>query len=833
MNANLKNSLQTWLLPIVILLAFNYAYLYPALQGKILAQDDIMLGKAKGKEIKDYRKTHDDEPLWTNAMFSGMPTFQISTLYPNNWVSQLHKITVYIGGKGSSTYLIALLMIGMFVALRGLGVNHWLSTIGGFAYGYSAFFIISYAAGHNAKVLTAAYIPLVVLSVLLVLRNKVLLGAALSALFIGLIIRSNHMQITYYTLFLLGSIWVVYLIKAVKDKTLPQLGKQTAMLVIAGIIAIGPNIGNLWSTYAYTQETMRGGSSELTAKTESKGGLDFDYAMMWSYGILETGNLFIPNLMGGGAKVNYEGTDTYNFFVDAFSRQGVGKKKAEEYANAYTGRGMYWGDQSMVNGGYYIGAVFIFLFVFALISIKGPMRQWVVAALIIALIMAWGKNFAAVNKVFFDYLPLFNKFRVPSMALVVVLFLIPFMGMFGLQQFLKDAATNKAQVKKNLLLALYITGGFALVVALLGPSLFGMDGLNDDALKQNGYDLDMLMDDRGALMRGSAFRSLIFVGLAFGLMWFHISGRVKTSLLIGGIALFGVIDLIGYDWEQLNKDSFLTQRQYDANFAPTNADALILKDQDLFYRVFNTTVNPASDSYTSYYHHSVGGYHGAKLIRYQDLIENQMSTGNLAIFNMLNAKWFIVGDDQGNKQAQPNMTACGNAWFISEIKWAANADEEMAALSNSQGTIDKFNPLTTVIIDQRYKDYVGNYKPNPGTSSQVTLTSYDPKHMVYEAQVEGKQQLAVFSEIYYEGWDNDWKAYIDGEPVKHIRVNYLLRGLMIPGGKHTVEFKFEPKTYYVGEKINLAGSILLFGFVGIAGFMAWRRKDEESEAVDE
>ncbi len=359
-----QKHLKLWILPVIALLVVNYIYFFPVLTGKVITQDDIIMGIAKGKEIVDYRAANNDEPLWTNSMFSGMPAFQISTEYPNNWLTQVQKVIVVLGGKTSSIYIIAALMIGFYFLLLSFNVNPWLAVVGSIAFGFSAFFIISFAAGHNSKVRTAAYMAPLIMGVLLVYRNKLLAGFALTALFLGLSIKSGHFQITFYTGIIVLSIMGAYKIEAWRTKTFGTYLKQSAVLGVAAILAIGPNIGNLWSTYAYTQETMRGGSSELVANEESKGGLDFDYAMMWSYGVGESFNLMVPNLMGGGAKQSYEGTETHDFLKRTFQGQGMSAKKAEETANQYSGSFMYWGNQSLVNGGYYVGAIVFFLFVF-------------------------------------------------------------------------------------------------------------------------------------------------------------------------------------------------------------------------------------------------------------------------------------------------------------------------------------------------------------------------------------------------------------------------------------------------------------------------------------
>lgn len=808
--------LKNYLIPVIALIVVNFIYFYPVLQGEKIAQDDIMLGRAKGKEIRDYRTETGDEPLWTQAMFSGMPTFQISTLYPDNIFEHLSRALTYLG-KPSSIYIIALLMIGFYILLLTMKVDPWLSFAGAIAFGFSAFFIISLAAGHNAKVRAAAYIPMVVAGVLMTYRGKKLLGFALTALFMGLAIAANHFQITYYLGFIILSIIVAQLVLAIRERTIPEFMKASFILLAAALIGIGPNIGNLWSTISYTKETMRGGSSELSTKADSEGGLDFEYAMSWSYGKAETMTLFIPNFMGGGAKQSYEGTKTYELFEQTLSAQGMPRQRVQEAANQYSGSYLYWGDQSLVNGGYYVGASLVFLFVFGLFILRGRMLYWIIPAALLSLFMAWGKNLEWFNSILFEYLPLFNKFRVPSMALVILFFLIPFTGMMAVKK-LVDGEVSKEELRKRLLHSLYFTGGLALFVALLGPAFFDMDGLRDPQLAQNGFDTNLLLDDRASLMRNSAFRTLFFVGLAFGICWFYLQGKIPRKFFPLALAVLFAADLWTFDKDQLGKDEFISEREYDQNYAPSPADQIILKDDDIHYRVYNTTAGLTSDSYTSYFHKSIGGYHGAKLIRYQDLIENQLSKGNPKVYDMLNAKWFILQDKQGGLTAQPNFNALGNAWFVDSLIWVPDADSEMEALS-------EFSPSSEAVVDLRYEEYLQGLASGSSQSS-ILLQSYDPKEMIYKADVKGGDQLAVFSEIYYEGHGEDWKAYIDGKHVPHIRVNYLLRGLRIPPGQHEVIFRFEPYTYLVGEKIDLAfSSLFVLAFIG--GIFGHYRKSKK------
>lgn len=809
--------LKTWILPMVILLGINVAFLSPAyFGGDVLDQDDIKLGYAKSKEIRDYRAETGEEPLWTNAMFSGMPATQISTKYDGNIFQYLTDVVRAIGGTNSSTYIIFYLMIAAFIGLRGMGVNHWLSTIGGFAYGYSGFFIIGYAAGHNAKVNTAAFIPLMILALLLVFEKKNWRAFILMAVFAGLSIHRNHFQITYYAGIFMAIIWVVYLVQYAKEKALPTFAKYTGLVALAGVLAIGPNIANIWSTKVYTSESMRGGKSELTQKNQNQGegGLSYDYAMSWSTGIYETVALVIPNAAGGGMMVDYskKGTETYDQLVQAFRGQGMNVKQAEQQANQYMGAAfMRWTGESMGNGAYYVGAAIFFLFCLAFFVVGGATRQWIIASGIFFVFMSWGSNFNAFNTFLFNYLPLYNKFRVPSMALTIVFFIVPFYGILGLNQWYTiDKKARFDALKKG---ALAFTG-FVALFGLIAPFVMDLETARDAQFAQQGFRIDQLVGDRRSLATSSALASLGFGLLTAAALYFFHIGKLKllsSAALIGGIAL---LDLGLFTTDQIEREDFLSQRQWEAQYAPTAANQAINQDSDPHFRVWNATVGITNDSYTSYHHKSVGGYHGAKLQRYQDLIDNQLNNQNIACFSMLNAKYIITqGGQNGQPQAQRNPDACGNAWSVQNIQLVPNTDAEMAALT-------AFNPKSTAIIDTRYSDYLGGkttYAP-----AKARLTSYDPKHLEYS--VEGGDAFIVFSELFYEGAGNDWQAYLDGVPVAHIRVNYLLRGLTVPAGKHEVVFEYAPKSHYTGQKINYAGSGIILLLLFWMGFKQVRER---------
>ena len=818
-----------WLIPVLVLAGLNALYFAPVVfQNKSIPQDDILMGLAKGKEIVDYREATGEEPLWTNSMFSGMPTFQVSTLYPNNVLGYFQTAISTVLGLDSGVYIIATLMIGFFFLLRGEKVDPGLAVVGAIAFGFSAFFIISLAAGHNAKIRTAAYMAPLLLGVLLTLRGRLALGFALTALFTGMSIHANHFQITFYTALPILAMVVAFGVHAFHTGTAGGWAKQMVVLALAALVGIGPNIGNLWSSYAYTKASMRGGHSDLTPEQtdgsaqKPAAGLDFDYAMSWSYGVSETLNLFVPNLMGGGAKQSYADTETYQFVEGALRQQGYSGKALEANSNQLVGSRMYWGEQSLVNGAYYVGAVVFFLFVLGLLVVRGPTRNWALAALLLSAVLAWGKNAEFINRFVFDYLPLYNKFRVPSMALVVAFLVIPYLGFVGLQTWM-NGNQGREWRQKRLLWALYITGGLSVLIALFYPAFLSLESPRDAGFGQEGFDLNMLRADRDSLLRSSAFSTLLFVVLTAALLWGHLLGKVKTLHVVLGLGALVLVDQWRFDRDQLGSEEFVSRRDFEASFAPSQADLLIQKDTDPHYRVFNTSAGLTSDSYTSYHHKSVGGYHGAKLARYQDLIDRQLSKGNLSVYNMLNTKWFIVKDNANQPIAQPNLAACGHAWFPAELNRVDGPDAAMAALTD-------FDPQRTAVVDAQDVAPDVALPVAADSAAQIDLKIYDPKTLTYAVRGCTTDRLAVFSELFYEVPGQRWIAVADGKEVDVIRVNYVLRAAVLPAGTKEVVFRFEPTTYTTGEQIDLGFSVLLVLALAGAFWQELRNRKEASAA---
>lgn len=792
-------------------------YFMPYYQGMKLSQGDITQWEGMSKEIVDWNEKHPDDPaLWTNAMFGGMPGIQISLRFAGNFVDKVvHALQVIFP---EASVFMFLMFWGFYILLLCLEVEAWLALAGALAYGFSTFFImVSIEAGHNTKVQAISLLAPVLGGAILAFRKHILLGAAITALFLAMMINSNHFQIAYYAALMLGFVGVYFLITAVMEKQLVHFAKASGALIIAAILAVLPNVGMLWSTQEYAKETIRGGSSELTRKKEATkgGGLDFEYASRWSYGWAdgEILTILIPNMVGGasGAPLS-ESSNTYQEMMN----KGVPENQAAQYLRQMP---LYWGNQPFTSGPVYYGAAVCFLFLLGMMIVRNKLKWVLLALTIFSVLLGLGHN-TPFFKWMFDLLPYFNKFRTPTMALCIAQLTMPLLGLLGLKEIISGNISTDELLKK-LKIAGGVTAGIAVLFGLLGGMFFDFSSAADKQYYEggNGWLIDAIKKDRASLLRTDAFRSLFFIAAAFGLIWFYVQKKVSKQMLIGGMALVFLLDgwLVGKRY--LNTENFVEENQYQSNHTKTAADEEILMDKDPNYRVFNLTRDPFNDAMTSYYHKSVGGYHPAKLIRYQDLIENHISKSNMSVLNMLNTKYFINQNPQTKEpMAQRNPGALGNAWFVHDIKWVKNADEEMAALNG-------FDPANTVVIDERYKGRVGGSQFAMDSGAAIRLLSYSPNKLTYAAN-STSPQLAVFSEIYYDE-TKGWNAYIDGKAAEHFRVNYVLRAMVLPAGAHQIEFRFEPKSIVDGNKIAYAGSFLLFAFVlGTFGFAAYQKKKE-------
>ncbi len=889
---------------VIIFFVITLVYFGPLWQGKVVKQHDLNTYKGMSKEISDYRAKTGEEALWTNSMFGGMPAYQISVAQNENLIRYIDKYIFRLNLPRPADYVF-LYMLGFFILLLVLGVDPWLSIVGAIAFGFSSYFIIILEAGHNTKAHAIGYMAPTLAFIIYTFRSrKYLVGGIMFSLFMALELYSNHPQITYYLMFIVLAYGASELWGAIKEKELIHFSKSVGVLAIGLFIALSVNTENYWTTLEYSPTTIRG-KSELTFDKHIKSaGLDKDYATQWSYGKGETFNLMIPNAKGGASVA-----------IQDYAPKSL-EKADPRFRKNLAGMGSYWGEQPMTSGPTYIGAVVIFLFILGLFIVKGRFKWSILVITIISIFLAWGHNMMWFTDIFFDYFPGYDKFRTVSMILVITQFTSVLLAFLAVNEIIKNPDVIKEN-KKSLYIAFGLTGGLSLLFYLMPETFFSFLSNNDQnqllsiqaqhpqqaAIYQQLF--DELVKIRINIFKSDSFRSFAFILLAAGLIFISVIKKLNKSILIIGLGLLIAVDIISVDYRFLNNDSYQRASKAKVPYRATQADMQILQDKSLDYRVFNTTVSPFNDASTSYYHKSIGGYHGAKLRRYQDLIEHHLSVSNMAVFNMLNTKYFIVGERGQAPQVQQNPNRLGNAWFVKNIKWVNNADEEIIyigkvlkikskgdisnisiygrplkqvdtilntstlmfddkridfgrlnlrkgikyiignnrnntdsnyidlnkitngnLLSNNEFTVEvifNFNPKNTAVIDKKFKAYFDKNKYNYLPSSTIHLTAYEPNHLTYATNAKDNQ-LAVFSEIYY---NKGWNAYIDGKKKDYVRADYVLRAMIVPAGSHKIEFKFEPKSYFIGKKITFASSLLIILLVAGVIVVEWKMIKEK------
>ncbi|UKJ08090.1 YfhO family protein [Solitalea lacus] len=803
---------------LVLFIAICFIYFSPLLQGKKLMQSDVMQATAVQQEIKDYTK-NGIGPLWTNSVFSGMPSYQIWAQYPSNLAS--HVISIWNKIFPNPVNFVLLYLVGGFFLFRMLRFKPWLSFLGAIAIAFSSYNFVLIEAGHTGKALAIAFFAPILGAIIMAFRGKRLWGAALLALFLALEIRSNHLQMTYYLMIAILVLVIAELVDAIKQKKLVDFTKTCGTLAIAAIIGVGVNFGTLWVTYEYAQETIRGKSDLVKpAATNASKGLDKEYAYQWSEGIMESVTFLIPDAYGGASGIPF--TPKSNTYAELV-KNNVPAQDAAQLAAQIGGAARYWGDKPFTSGPYYFGAAIIFLFILGLSLVRGSLKWGIAIAALLSIMLSWGRNFQGFSDLFFDYFPMYNKFRAVESILVIAGLMIPVLAVIVLNQIFENKIT-KEQILKNLKYTLYGLGGFLLAFIAL-PNLFlSFSSPNDANLTQQlqamGGDamaqslMGAIKADRISIARMDGIRSLVFVLFAAGLVWAFISQKIKAEFAAIGLIAVIMVDMWGIDKRYLKDENFTEKRIFTQAQQPREVDLEIKRDTDPYYRVYDMTVgNAFSNAAPSQFHKNIGGYHAAKLMRYQNLIDSQLVKGNPWAFNMLNTKYIIMPDSTKGARVVRNDQALGNAWFVTGVKFVANGNEELAAL-------DVVNPKTTAIISDQFRKNINIAKMDFDTTGTIKLKSYHPEHLVYESNSRASQ-IAVFSEIYY---NKGWNAYVDGNLHPYFRADYLLRAIQLEAGKHTIEFKFEPKSYYTGEKVSLICSILLVsGFAGI-GFLSFRKK---------
>ncbi|RNI40250.1 hypothetical protein EFY79_02835 [Hanamia caeni] len=826
------------IIAVVIFLIVAVVYCKPALQGKVPQQSDTQQWHAMAQQSFDFKEKHGYFPLWTNSMFSGMPAYQIA-FDPRTKITVSYLSDVLTLGMPIPVSFFFLACICFYFFCIVAGANPWVSILGALAYAYSTFDPIIIAVGHNTQMISIAYAPAVLGGLLLIFKKKYLAGFAITALISSLMIAHNHVQIVYYTLIIAFIMTVAFLVRSYQEKQLLHAVKASALGLLAGITGLACCAVSMLPTYQYAKESMRGGKSQLTQDVQgnkTKGGLDKDYAFRYSLGLNETFTFIVPGLYGGSNGGNEYNTDSK--FVALFSQLGVGEEQALQMENHYS----YWGEQPVTSGPVYLGAIVCLLFIFGVVYLKSWYKWWLIIASAVGILLAWGTNFQSFNYFLFDYLPFYSKFRAPTMALVIPQLCFPLMGVLALSKFI-SADVDVPEAWKKLKTTTIITGIILAILAIFYMTA-SFSGPNDKAIRENFKQsmlqvppgqqappqleqqteqtsrniINALQSDRKNLMGKDLMRSFILIGLAVLLMGLYLKKKLSSKILVGALIILTAYDLLGVALRYLNSNNYVEPEDFESAFVPSPAVAQILKDPDhANFRVFDETVDPFNDATAAYHLNLVGGYNPAKLGLYNDIITNQLSKGNMRVFNMLNTKYFIVNDPQtGKPVAQLNPGAFGNCWLVKGIKYVDNADQEMAALDNT-------DLRDTAVVENKYKSLI-TAPPQYDSVAYIKLVENRNDTINYRFS-SAFPSFAVFSEVYYaEGWD----VYIDGVKSNYVKTDYILRGMPIPAGNHEIQFRFEPKTFTIGRTISIIANILVALLI-IGTIVFYIRKKKEPD----
>ncbi len=803
---------------IIAFAAITLIYFTPILEGKRIKQHDIEMYKGMSQEINDFREETGEQSLWTNSMFGGMPAWNIGVQQNSNLMTYVQKITSF--GFPSPMASVFISMLGFFILLLILDCKIWISFIGALAYGFTSYLFIVMGAGHNSKAYAMAYMAPVIAGIILTYKGKYLWGAVLTAISLALEIRSGHIQITYY-LFIIVLIFVIAeFIDSIRNKRFPEFFKASSILAVAAILAVLTSTTTLYANYEFGKETMRG-KPVLTENTENQTrGLDRDYVTQWSYGIGETWSLMIPNVKGGASAYIGNNNPALENASPRF-RQTIAQNNA------------YWGDQPGTSGPVYVGAIVCFLFVLGLFVVKGKIKWVLLIATILSILLSWGKNFMGLTDFFLDYFPMYNKFRAVSMTLVIAEVCMPILAFLALAEVMK----NPEILKKNMYyfyISFGLTAGLCLLFYIIPDvffnflsqgeaSQFAQLGAGKDGAIYQTFAAE-LEKVRMAIFQKDAIRSFLFITVAAIILLINVNGKLKNNAMFVMLAALVVLDMFPINKRYLNNDNFIDKRRFEKPFVMSDIDKQILQDNSLNYRVMDLTKNTFNDASTSYFHKSIGGYHGAKLRRYQDIINRYLGGNNVGkegfwkVLNMLNTKYLIY--PQGNKPvANINPDAFGNAWIVSDIKWVTTPNEEIADIENT-------DVKTTAIVNDEFRNVIGDFNPS-SVSGTIKLDSYKPNELIYSFN-SSKDELVVFSEIWTS---KGWTLWIDGKESPLIRADYILRAAVIPAGNHEIMMRYEPKIWKVGNTIQFISSlILILGL--IAAIVVTYRKSNCTKSVD-
>ncbi|ATA73307.1 hypothetical protein CGC49_08485 [Capnocytophaga sp. H4358] len=796
------------LVAVVLFIAIALAFFYPVMQGKTIFQSDIVQYTGMAKERNDFRLSQNEESYWTNSAFGGMPTYQLGANYSYDFIKKIDKAIRFLPRPADYLFLY---FIGLYVLLLTLKVDMRTAFIGSIAFGLSTYLIIILGVGHNAKAHAIGYFAPVLAGILLVFRKKYLWGGLLTAFALALEINANHLQMTYYLMLLVLVFGCFMLYKAFKNKELNNFLKATATLVGAVILSVLTNATSLLATQEYTQWSTRG-KSELTISPDGNkklnSGLSKDYITEYSYGLAESLNLIVPRLFGGSNNEALgKDSKTYDFLV----KQGVPPTQALEFTN---GLPTYWGTQPIVAAPAYIGVIMFFFFVLSLFLVKGYKKWWLLTGSIMALVLSWGKNFDILTNVMIDYFPLYNKFRAVSSIQVILELCVPILAMLGLYRFLKNTTEEN---KKPLLYTVCITFGIVILL-LLSKGLFDFKGVSDTLYEQYyGREVvAMIQEDRQSMYTSDLLRSTIFMLLTILFLNLYQYKKISEKGVQIALLLLIILDLGGVARRYVDEKDFVSTHRMKQPFEATQADNMILEDKSV-YRVYEPEVG-INGARTSYFHHSIGGYHAAKPKRLQELFEYQISNRNTEVLNMLNVKYILMRNENGQLQPMQNEDALGNAWFVNKIITKDTNDEVMQGLSD-------FNPRTEAIVLTKEVENLNFKSSTMDSTATIVLKNYKPNKLEYKTDNQQKG-FAVFSEMHYP---HGWIATLDGIEAPHYRVNYLLRGMEVPAGKHTITFEFKPQVVATGTKITLAGNVLLILWLLGAGVVFYKNRRTKTD----
>ena len=830
---NIQSSIKKCLPDVLAVLLFAilaFAYFFPAdIEGRILYRHDASAGRGAGQEGLEYREKTGERSRWTNALFGGMPTYQMAPSYGSTEVLT-KAVNAYHLWLPENVWYVFAYLLGFYILLRAFDFRQHLAALGSIIWAFSTYFLIIIAAGHIWKVWALAYLPPMIAGIVLAYRGKYLWGLLLTAIFTAFEINANHVQMTYYYLFIILLMGIAWLVEAIKEKQMARFLKATGVVALGAAIGVCINLSNLYHTWEYSQESMRG-KSELVKQNSSNqtnSGLERDYITQWSYGIGETWTLLVPNTKGGASM--------------SLSQSEKAMEHAQsDFMPIYQQLGQYWGEQPGTSGPVYVGAFVLMLFILGLLIVKGPMKWALLAATILSILLSWGKNFMGFTDFFLDYVPMYAKFRTVASILVIAEFTIPLLAMLALKELMDKPELLKPRMK-YVGISFLLTGGIALLFAVM-PSMFFDSFISSSELRAiqslpAEYIQPLvanLTEMRKAVFTADAMRSFYIILVGTGVLLAVVFGKLKKEYAVGIILVLCLVDLWTVNKRYLNDDMFVPEAEREAPQAKTQTDELILRDQSLDYRVLNLASNTFNENETSYYHKSIGGYHAAKLRRYQEMIEQYISPEMQALFgavskaggdmtqvngdsiypvlNMLNTKYFIFPLEGGQTVPIQNPYVYGNAWLVDKLSYVSNANEEMDA-------VGKIDLRHEAVADAKFKEQLGEAVVQD-TASTVQITGYEPNRLNYEVN-SGKGGVLVFSEIYYPGWT----ATVDGEPVELGRVNYILRAMNIKPGKHQVELAFFPKTVKTTETIAYVAYVLLLLLMIGMGVMYWRKKKE-------